>query len=402
MRIDENVLLPGRLLLWPNKRSYTHQPTAEFHTFGSPPLLQLGLEHVCQRGARLAEPGEFTLRAFLSGRIDLPQAEAVLAVIDSNNEEQVQTALRQLAGGLTGPLSEIRNQLISIVAELEAGLDFVEEDIEFISKQELLEGLLSISANLQTIVKQISSRNVEQTEFRIALVGAPNVGKSSLFNRLVKNDIAIVADVEGTTRDFVSAKLDLGTVLTTVVDTAGFETSSGLDETTISQQAQRQTQQQFQQADLRLVCVTKDTPVSRSAEFLPDDIVVITKADTISHLQEYRTFIEQHFGTQNVVMTSARTGEGIDHLTSLLNAVIQRLFAGGSSMVGSTATRATDSLKGAFDAVFNATEAVEHDIGLELVASELRISLDEIGRVVGTIHTDDILDRVFSQFCIGK
>ena len=159
LRIDENVLLPGRLLLWPNKRSYTHQPTAEFHTFGSPPLLQLGLEHVCQRGARLAEPGEFTLRAFLSGRIDLPQAEAVLAVIDSNNEEQVQTALRQLAGGLTGPLSEIRNQLISIVAELEAGLDFVEEDIEFISKQELLEGLLSISANLQTIVKQISSNS---------------------------------------------------------------------------------------------------------------------------------------------------------------------------------------------------------------------------------------------------
>jgi len=172
LELDQQSKLPGELLVWPTKKSYTRQPTAEFHTIGCKPLLQSALSKICASGARLANPGEFTLRAFLSGRIDMTQAEAVLAVIDANGTDQMNVALRQLAGGLAGPLGDIRDRLISILAELEAGLDFVEEDIEFISQQELSRQLSDSSAALQKIIEQISNRDSATETIKVVLYGS--------------------------------------------------------------------------------------------------------------------------------------------------------------------------------------------------------------------------------------
>ena len=181
----EEMSVPCDLFLWPTDRSYTREPVAELHTIGSPPLLQAALAAVCRAGARLAEPGEFTLRAFLAGRIDLTQAEAVLGVIDAARRNELDAALAQLAGGLARPLHQLRDDLLQLLAELEAGLDFVEEDIRFISQQEVARTAASGSELLEDVAKQMTSRLHGESFPQVALVGPPNAGKSSLFNAMV-------------------------------------------------------------------------------------------------------------------------------------------------------------------------------------------------------------------------
>ena len=202
-------LLPCTLLFWPDERSYTRQPSAEIHTFGSTPLLEMTLQRLCEHGARLAEPGEFTLRAFLSGRMDLTQAEAVLAVIDAESGKKLSIALDQLSGGLAGPLAETKLKLMNVLAELEAGLDFVEEDIEFIASDQIVAALSDGLKHLETIEQQISQRDDDDQSFKVAFFGLPNAGKSSLFNALIGSENAIVTDQAGTTTDFVTADAKL-------------------------------------------------------------------------------------------------------------------------------------------------------------------------------------------------
>ena len=180
--LEADVELPVTALIWPDQRSYTRQPTVEIHTLGSTPILQQIVAALQQSGVRLAQPGEFTLRAFLSGRLDLTQAEAVLAVIDAENQNQFDVALRQMAGGLAGPLGGLRTQLLSTLAEVEAGLDFVEEDIQFISQEQMLNQLGDCKKSLDQVIQQISGRHVDGDRPKVVLTGLPNSGKSSLFN----------------------------------------------------------------------------------------------------------------------------------------------------------------------------------------------------------------------------
>src|SRR5262249_27089380 len=269
--------LPCDLFLWPTRRSYTRQPLAEVHTFGSPPLLDAVLRALCDAGARLARPGEFTLRAFLAGRIDLMQAEAVLGVIDAADRRQLQSALEQLAGGLSRPLNGLRNDLLDLLADLEAGLDFVEEDIRFVSPEELAARLKSALDLLEQSSCQLAARGTGDGLARVALAGAPNAGKSSLFNALVGNSAAIVSAHPGTTRDYLVAKIDADGLPIELVDTAGVDTTcserlpwrseissdqhrpSGSAETSaetsIAASAQARARQQREQAGLRLLCV---------------------------------------------------------------------------------------------------------------------------------------------------
>jgi tRNA modification GTPase len=385
--------LPGELYLWPTRQSYTRQPSAEFHTIGSPPLLEAAVATFCQSGVRLAQPGEFTLRAFLAGRLDLPQAEAVLGVIDAQGRDELDVALGQLAGGLSAPLNELRNDMLELLAHLEAGLDFVEEDIEFISTSELVATLQAASIEVRKLATQLTGRGQTESETRIAITGWPNVGKSSLFNALVDGRPALVSDVAGTTRDYLTARMPIGDQEVVLVDTAGVDSA----ESGIAAAAQRMTDDQSSQAQLRLFCVDATRPLNDGErKWLDlhehsDALLVLTKCDghRATDLQ------------QSAIETSSHSGLG---LGDLKHAVSKRLTNGvsGQSVVPSTAARCRASFQSAALALETAHATASAEAGEELVAAEIRHALDQLGTVVGTVYTDDILDKIFSRFCIGK
>ena len=401
--------VPCDLLLWPTARSYTREPVAELHTIGSPPLVEAVLEAVCQAGARLAEPGEFTLRAFLAGRLDLTQAEAVLGVIDAHGQGELAAALAQLAGGLARPLGHLRDELLQLLAELEAGLDFVEDDIRFISPEQLSLRLQSATAALRETIAQMTSRHAARIANRVVLFGPPNVGKSSLFNALVaargtaRAPAAIVSERHGTTRDYLSAVIDLDGMCCELVDTAGLHAEEATfgAAAPVSRAAQAMTAGQRAGAAIRVFCVAlASSATAPTAESQAADVVVLTKADLVS----FHASIPGDVPTApSVVATSSVTGEGLDALCATLRALLAReATAQRSQVVAATADRCRDSLRHAEAALSRAAEIVTAGGGEELVAAELRDALDQLGRVVGAVYTDDLLERIFKTFCIGK
>lgn len=391
-------LLPGRLLLWPTRASFTREPTAEFHTLGSLPLLDAALATLCQAGARLARPGEFTLRAFMAGRIDLTQAEAVLGVIDAHDDRQLRTALEQLAGGLSRPLQQLREELLNLLADLEAGLDFVDEDIEFVSTDAALTQLSHALALVAKIAAQLQQREVVSEASSVVLYGRPNVGKSTLWNALTTGTRAIVSAQPGTTRDYLAAEIDLAGQRTLLIDTAGVETPDELDR--IAQQAQQQTAHATARAALRILCLDATRPLDawERAEVVRADelrLVVGTKADFPGELvAEVRQ--------QAAVLLSAQAGQQLAEFVQLVGERLRGSEGSESAVVASTAARCRTSLREAEQWLTQAVELAQADAGHELLAASLRAALDELGTVVGAVYTDDLLDRIFSRFCIGK
>lgn len=388
--------VPSALMVWPDERSYTRQPAVELHTIGSSPLVDAVVRACLKAGARLAEPGEFTLRACLAGRLDLVQAEAVLAVIDAKHASTLETALAQMAGGLSQPLSTLREELLGLLADLEAGLDFVdEEDVCFIEHNELRDRLAAAVEAIERVRLQVSERRDSSVLPRVALVGPPNVGKSRLYNALVEQfgqravgRPALVADQPGVTRDELSAELCVGDFRFELIDTPGASLEA-IDQ--IDAAAQQQSLSQRAAIDLCLQCFpAEEAPPPRDG----DNLLVATKVDVWPDAATPRESLR----------TSAATGEGIPELG---HAVVQGLAqrepeAAASGVVASTALRCGESLAVARAALAAASEAARLGVGDELVSFELRRALDGIGRVTGEVVTDDVLDQIFGKFCIGK
>lgn len=395
--------LPCQLYYWPDARSYTRSPMAELHTIGSPPLADALLRTICASGARLAEPGEFTLRAFLGGRLDLMQAEAVLGVIDAQADQQLNVALAQLAGGLSRPLTTLRDTLLELLAHLEAGLDFVEEDIEFISREQLLAQVDEGARQIQQLADQMASRTEAASAVRVVLVGPPNAGKSSLFNALAEAEHAIVSQMAGTTRDYLTADIELTGLRCQLVDTAGVEEIEPKDQ--VASAAQQATRDQQTAAQIRLLCfdVTEsltDEDRLRLADADADaTIIVWTKCD-VGVVTSERPKLDLADTLANV-RTSSTSGAGLDELRQAIAEKVNA-GAGDAEVVATTAIRCRDSLHRAAAALVAARELADARAGEELVAIELRTALDELGHVTGAVYTDDILDRIFSRFCIGK
>ncbi len=381
--------IPADLLLWPTARSYTRQPAAEIHTLGSPPLLEAVLARLCRAGARIARPGEFTLRAFLAGRIDLTQAEAVLGVIDARDQRELAVALSQLAGGLAGPLTDLRNRLLDLLAHLEAGLDFVDEDIEFISRDELDRQLDEAARQIDALADQMQRRGTTHSLPRVVICGPPNAGKSSLFNALCGGPAAIVSEIAGTTRDYVSARVRCGSIEIELIDTAGIDRRHSTGP--IDAAAQAAAHAQAEQAALVLLC--DDGSLAQRPASVPAarSIHVLTKGDQRP---------AQFSAPWGALVTSSRTGQGIDELQALIAAALAAQPA-DTPVVSGTAARCRESLQLAAESLRRARVAAA-ELGDEFVAAELHSALDDLGRVVGAVYTDDVLDRIFSRFCIGK
>lgn len=372
--------LPADLYCFPAPRTYTGQEVVELHVQACPPLVELLIAELLRRGARAALPGEFTLRAFLAGKLDLPRAEAVLGVIEASGRQELRQALQQLAGGVTAPLLGLRDDLLNLLADLEAGLDFTEEDIHFIAPEELLKQLAKGLAQLTLLHKQLDQRSLSGQPFRVVIAGPPNVGKSSLFNALTGGS-ALVAPEQGTTRDYLVQRLDLDGTTLEIVDTAGWQSAVE----TIAEQAQHLGRAVTESADLILLCqVAGELPPALPAvqEVLP----IATQCDRGSP-------------TDDSLATSAHTGAGLDELRRLLAA---RARAHAQPPLAPSLSRCRGHVAACLEHLRRGHEMVLFEEPPELLAVEVRGALDQLGELVGAVYTDDLLDRVFSRFCIGK
>jgi tRNA modification GTPase len=378
--------LPADLHVWPGPATYTGQNLVELHTLSSPPLVEALVARLLDAGARAALPGEFTLRAFLSGKLDLTQAEAVLGVIEASSRPALRQALAQLAGGVTGPLQELRGDLLDLLADVEAGLDFTEEDIHFVGQEELLVRVSKALAHITLLGKQLDERALAGETFRVVLAGRPNAGKSSLFNALAGAD-ALVSPEPGTTRDYLVGRLTLGDVPVELVDTAGWQAATD----PVAVQAQDLGREQAERADLVLLCLEAGRAPDAEEEGLlrrqePPVLGAATKCDLAAP-------------PPGMPATSAVTGAGLGPLRELL---AERVRGRAVPALAPSLSRCRHHVEACLAHLRHAHGVVLFQEPPELLALELRGALDQLGEMVGAVYTDDLLDRVFGRFCIGK
>jgi tRNA modification GTPase len=377
--------LPADVYFGPAPRTYTGQELIEIHTISSPPLVELLIATLLSAGARAAGPGEFTLRAFLAGKLDLPRAEAVLGVIAATDGDQLRDSLAQLAGGVTRPLDGLRDDLLNLLADLEAGLDFADEDISFVGRDDLLTRLAKGLAQLTLVRKQLESRGRSDRPYRAVLVGRPNAGKSSLYNALIGTAGAIVSPVPGTTRDYLIHRLNLDGVTVELVDTAGRQAARDA----IDAQSQELGRDVADRADLLLVCIPADAEPDVDEQRLIAEPAVVAVAMQCDRAD----------APPGRIVTSAVTGQGLAELRSL---VAERAKAKREPPLAPSLSRCKHHVDACLESLRKAHNGVLFDDPPEVVALQLRSALEELGAIVGAVYTDDLLDRIFSRFCIGK
>ena len=380
-------------------RSFTAEDLVEVHSHGGPVVLALVCEACVHAGARIAAPGEFTKRAFLNGRLDLSQAEAVLDTIRAKSATGLRMAQRHLRGELAREVDGARSILLGVLAHVEAGIDFVEEDITFVQREELeraIEAAASVIAKLEATARD---GRVLREGARVVIVGRPNVGKSSLMNRLLKEDRAIVTPVPGTTRDVIEESIDLDGVVVRIVDTAGIRDSTD----PIEQEGIRRTQSARADADLVLVVIDGHSPLTNEDRKLlktatgTNHLIAMNKGDLLEVIEpaDLPTGVD-------VLRISAKTGLGLEKLKIAIRA---RLVSPGFEVRESlvvTNVRHRTALRRAQDSLVHAADSVKKGFAGELIALDLRVAADALGEITGTITTDDILEKIFSEFCIGK
>jgi tRNA modification GTPase len=401
---DSLSKVPAFAYYWPDSRSFTGEPCAELHLVGCVPIVEALVAHLCRLGADPAERGEFTLRSFLAGKVDLVQAEAVLGVIEAEGPAQLHEALSQLGGNLSKPVRGLRSQLIELIAHLEAGLDFVEEDIVFIRDEELILQLSGISQHLTALSEQFSTRDARSQSAQIVLVGLPNSGKSSLFNCLIGSERAIVSPLAGTTRDVIGQSVDLAGMTVELIDTAGIEELQG---DSPRAEAQVALKRRLMQADIAVLCIDTSQPLDAAwlaaqVQMLVQLGVSIVTVGTKLDLPPSANLLQKSQPALDVLV-SVRTGAGISELRNrLVGMVASHRTEFQSAAMQHIAVRCRQSLDAAAATIHRAIALADSGEGEELVAAELRMALDDLSAVIGEVHSDDILGEIFSRFCIGK
>jgi tRNA modification GTPase len=372
-------------------RSYTAEDLVEISCHGSPVVLRFCVERACAAGARMAEPGEFTLRAYLNGRIDLPQAEAVRDLIEATTLYQARVAAQQVEGSVSKRIRPIKEQLVELIALLEAGIDFAEDDISVAPLEEILRRLNPIEKALAALASTFDYGKLVHSGITLAIVGRPNVGKSSLFNRLLEQDRAIVTNVPGTTRDLVSEVAAIQGIPVKFVDTAGIRSSQDFVETLGIERSY----QAMADADVTLVVLDLAAPIQ------PDDLALIERAKSqgrwilVGNKADLPRIAEPPVDS---IAVSALTGVGIARLR-------EEIFPLASCEQDSgfiTSVRHEQLLRESREALAQARKAAEFGIPHEMLLLDLYAALRPLDGITGATTADDILNRIFSTFCIGK
>ena len=392
-RLLDNVLC----VYFPGPDSYTGEDCAELHCHGSPVVLNEGLRALFAAGARQARGGEFTQRAFLNGRMDLIQAEAVIDLIDAETAEAARNAVGQVSGSLSRLVDNIYNDIMGVVSRFYAVVDYPDEDIEEHTRQEVLDTLDRAKTDLTALAATFSRGQLLKTGVPTVILGKPNAGKSSLLNALLGYDRAIVTDVAGTTRDTVEEKVRLGNVLLRLIDTAGIRDTGDA----IERQGVARSRAAAAQAALALLVLDGSAPLDEEdeaamavAETVAKVLAVVNKADLPQKLDTGA------LDFQRVIPLSAKTGEGLDRLTDAIAA----LYPAGSERQGHLLTNArqADAVSRALTAVESAQAALRSGMTPDAVLTDAEAALSALGELNGKSVREDLVSTIFSRFCVGK
>ncbi len=383
-------------------KTYTGEDIVEFNCHGGIVPLTAVLDRVVKSGARIAEPGEFTKRAFLNGKLDLAQAEAVAELIASKTDLSRKIAVEALAGKLSDTVNRLNDRLATLLAEVEASIDFPEEDLDFMKVETQLETARSVQNDLTTLLETAADGRLITEGVNVAILGKPNVGKSSLLNALVGTNRAIVTDIPGTTRDTIEEMINIGGIPLKLIDTAGIRSTKDA----VEQQGVERSKAVLDTAELLLLMFDASQPLNDADHELlqvaqaSKAILILNKVDL--PVVTSATVLLTHCPKKRIVETAIPDGKGLDKLKA---AVCEELL-GGEFVIGEspivTNARHQEALRGANEALNYVIESLENGMPPELVAVDLRMSLDGLGDIVGKTTTEDILDRIFAQFCVGK
>ena len=380
-------------------RSFTAEDVVEIQSHGGMLVLGIVCKVCIESGARMAEPGEFTKRAFLNGRLDLSQAEAVLDTIKARSYAGLSVAQRQLRGDLAREVEQARTSLLTVLAHVEAGIDFVGEDISFLQRDELLRIMREAYALVQKLEETAQEGRILREGAHVVILGRPNVGKSSLLNRLLRQERAIVTAIPGTTRDVIEESIDLDGVTIRLVDTAGVRDTVDI----VEQEGIKRTRAAQDEADLLLVVVDGSVPLtSDDRELLSavrdrKHLVLVNKADLADEVGS-----DAALAGHSSYKISAKTGWGVEMVKSALRAQLVSGSFEAAESVTVTNVRHRDALRRAGESLGQALESVQCGMAGELISIDVRAAADALGEITGAITTDEILGRIFSEFCIGK
>jgi tRNA modification GTPase len=382
-RVDEGVAL-----YFPAPRSYTGEPVLELHGHGGPVVMQALLGICLDAGARLAEPGEFTRRAFLEGKLDLAQAEAVADLIDAASREAARSALRSLTGEFSLAVADLASQLVELRALTEAMLDFPEEDVDSLHRDDAARRLARVRRALEDLLARSRQGSLLRNGVHVVLAGRPNVGKSSLLNRLAGEERAIVTPIAGTTRDALRESIQIEGVPLVVVDTAGLRASVDVVERMGIERARRE----LERADL-VLAVFEAGETAPALEGLPAGVACIEVYNKVDRVPGFRP----PAGANRAVAVSAKSGEGIDVLRKAI------LEAAGWVSAGESVFLARERHLRAFESARTHLEAAARELHRwEVFAEELRLAHQALGTITGEFTADDLLGEIFARFCLGK
>jgi tRNA modification GTPase len=384
--------------------SYTTENLVEISCHGGQLVVSKVLELALKCGARLAEPGEFTLRAFMNGRIDLSQAEAVAEVIRAKTDLGLRLGLKHLKGDLSEKINSYRDRLIDLLARLEVEIDFSEEEIELLDREKTIEELQSIQKEIGDLLSTYNEGKILREGLNVVIIGKPNVGKSSLLNALLKEDRAIVTPIPGTTRDVISEFVNFKGVPVRLVDTAGYRISKDI----IELEGIKKTKIEMDDADLILLVMDTSLEINEEDLNLKQEmiitkskyLVVFNKIDIASAdlIQKNKKILKE----KSIVQVSALKGEGLESLKDMIVSASSVLQKDQTQGVLISSLRHKDALIRAEKSLNLAINSLKKKMSPEFVALDVKAALDAIGEVVGKTVTDDILNKIFSDFCIGK
>ena len=398
--VDKNEIIDEVLVsVMKSPKTYTTEDVVEINCHGGVISTKRILETMLTHGARLAEPGEFTKRAFLNGRIDLVKSEAVMDIIDSKSEEANKLALSQLSGTTSNMIKKFREKLKKLLASIEVNIDYPEyHDIEVVTKDHIKTSIKDMKKDLEEVIKESKNMTLIKEGIKTVIIGRPNVGKSSILNKLLEQEKAIVTDIAGTTRDIVEGEIYLDGILLNIIDTAGIRSTEDI----VEKMGVEKSLSMIEEADLVIVVLNNNEKLTKEDEEIlaktkdKQRIIVINKNDLEKKLDISKKELK------NIVETNTNTVEGIKQLKEKIIELFQLETIKTKDYTYLTNARQISLAKKAYQSLQDAEEGILQDLPIDMVEIDLKETFDLLGEIIGETYSEEILDHLFANFCVGK